>query len=75
MESSAVSNSQIFTEKEREVLALVCGGLTDKEIALALDRAPQTIKNRLQRIFRKSGTRSRAQAAVLFAKTQAGTFD
>jgi Bacterial regulatory proteins, luxR family len=40
-------------------------GRTNKEIAIKLATAPETIKTHLKRIFLKLGTRSRAEAVVL----------
>jgi DNA-binding CsgD family transcriptional regulator len=55
-----------LTSRELEVLALVAGGHTNREIAAALFISPHTVRRHLQNIFRKLGVPSRA-AATAFA--------
>lgn len=57
-----------LTEREKEVLRLVCDGLTNAEIAGALHVSRETVKSELKRIFRKIGVANRTQAAVLLVK-------
>ncbi|MFG1921275.1 response regulator [Cryptosporangium sp. NPDC048952] len=54
-----------LTPREREVLDHLGGGLSNAEIALALDMAEATTKTHVSRILAKLGLRSRTQAAVL----------
>jgi len=51
-------------------VALVADGLTNKEIAAALEISPKTVKNYLYHIFEKLGIQRRSQAAALHAKRQ-----
>lgn len=53
-----------LSEREREVLALVAQGRTNREIADELFLSPETIKTYLRRIFAKLDVSNRAQAAV-----------
>jgi two-component system, NarL family, response regulator LiaR len=53
-----------LTAKELEVLALVCRGLRNKEIALELTMSIKTVEGHLDAIFNKLGLRSRTEAAV-----------
>jgi DNA-binding NarL/FixJ family response regulator len=53
-----------LTPREREVLGLVAGGATNKEIAAALDISPSTAKNHLQNILTKLHLENRVQAAA-----------
>jgi HD-GYP domain-containing protein (c-di-GMP phosphodiesterase class II) len=55
-----------LTDREVEVLRLVARGLTNKEVAAALDISVKTAGNHLQNIFEKIGVTTRA-AATLFA--------
>jgi len=57
-----------LTEREKEVLRLVCDGLTNAEIATCLHVSRETVKSELKRIFRKIGVANRTQAAVLLVK-------
>lgn len=57
-----------LTEREKEVLRLVCDGLTNSEIAASLGVSRETVKSELKRIFRKIGVANRTQAAVLLVK-------
>ena len=53
-----------LTAREREVLGLVAGGATNKDIAAALDISPSTAKNHLQNILAKLHLENRVQAAA-----------
>lgn len=53
-----------LSTREREVLALVGGGLPNKEIARRLDISERTVKGHLTKIFREIGVSDRTQAAI-----------
>jgi DNA-binding NarL/FixJ family response regulator len=55
----------VFSHREREILALVAEGATNREIADRLFLAESTIKSHLSTAFTKLGVRSRAEAAAL----------
>jgi DNA-binding CsgD family transcriptional regulator len=57
-----------LTDREKEILRLVCDGQTNAEIAVNLHVSRETIKSELKRIFRKIGVGNRTQAAVLLVK-------
>ncbi len=49
-------------EREREVLALVASGATNREIAARLFLSPHTVKEHTSSLYRKLGVRNRAEA-------------
>jgi DNA-binding NarL/FixJ family response regulator len=53
-----------LTEREREVMALVAGGLSNDEIAERLVVSPATAKTHVSRAMVKLGARDRAQLVV-----------
>lgn len=54
----------VLTEREREVMALVAGGLSNDEIAERLIISPATAKTHVSRAMVKLGARDRAQLVV-----------
>jgi DNA-binding NarL/FixJ family response regulator len=55
-----------ITRREREVLALMTEGLSNKEIAGRLNLELATVKNHVHRILRKLDVQRRTQAAAAF---------
>jgi DNA-binding NarL/FixJ family response regulator len=60
----APTNVAGLTDRELELLRLVARGLSNKEIAHALELAESTIKNRLSILFEKLNVKDRTQAAI-----------
>ena len=54
----------VLTEREREIVALVAGGLNNDEIAEALFISPATARTHVSRAMIKLGARDRAQLVV-----------
>jgi DNA-binding CsgD family transcriptional regulator len=50
-----------LTKREQEIVALVIGGKTNRDIALQLNLSEHTIKNHLFRLFRKLAVSSRSE--------------
>ena len=59
----------VLTDREREVLALVAGGLTNDEIGQRLYLSPATARTHVSRIMTKLAARDRTQLAVLAYET------
>jgi DNA-binding NarL/FixJ family response regulator len=56
---------ELLSARERQVIQHLAGGMTNREIAHALDLSPHTIKNYLFRIFDKLGVSSRTELLYL----------
>ena len=61
-----------LTKKEREIVALICHGYRNKEIAQKLDISEQTVKSHCNRIFKKVGVSDRLQLALYAHKIWPG---
>ncbi|MCB1628127.1 MAG: response regulator transcription factor [Xanthomonadales bacterium] len=53
-----------LTERETEILRLMAGGYSNKEIARSLDVAEGTVKNHVSNILSKIGVRDRTRAVL-----------
>jgi DNA-binding NarL/FixJ family response regulator len=60
-----------LTRREREVLALLERGLSNKQIAARLYITPKTASHHVSRILSKLGVRTRAEAAAVAARESA----
>lgn len=59
----------VLTQREREVLALVGQGLSNREIAAELTLSPATARTHVSRAMTKLGARDRAQLVVVAYQT------
>ncbi len=62
---AAPASLAAVTDREREVVALVAGGLSNDEIAAKLFLSPLTAKTHVNRAMMKLGARDRAQLVVM----------
>jgi DNA-binding NarL/FixJ family response regulator len=62
--------SDPLTAREREVLAMIGRGFTNKQIARMLGISPETVKSHVKRIFSKLAVGTRAEAV-----SRAGTLE
>ncbi len=63
--TSAQPLAEPLSARELEILHLLAGGATNREIATALVLAEGTVKNHLTNILGKLGARDRAQAVLM----------
>jgi DNA-binding CsgD family transcriptional regulator len=57
-----------LTERELEVLTMVCRGRTSKQVASALGISAKTVNNHIERAYLKIGVGSRAAATLYLAR-------
>ena len=65
-----LAREQSLAPQEERILALLAEGLTNKEIAVALQLSDKTVKNYIANMFQKLHISRRAQAAAYFVKRQ-----
>jgi len=70
--SAPVSELDKLTPREREILACLARGESNKLIARVLDLAESTVKIHVQNVLRKLGLTSRVQAAVFAVENGLG---
>jgi DNA-binding NarL/FixJ family response regulator len=61
-----------LTEREREVLALLAQGQTNRQIAEALTITPNTVKKHVDHVLQKLGVGTRSAAAAIAARAGLG---
>ena len=71
--SKAIAGLQSLSGREREVLALLARGMTNKEMANTLVITPNTVKRHLKSLFAKLGVNTRSAASAI--ATRAGFVD
>lgn len=62
----------VLTDRECEVLALICEGRSDMEMGTALHLSQNTIRNHIASLYRKIGV-NRRSAAIIWARERAIT--
>ncbi|MGW9194459.1 helix-turn-helix transcriptional regulator [Micromonospora chersina] len=68
--ASAVDELEVLTAREREVLAAVAEGLTNREIGQRLFISERTIGVHVSHIFDKLQVRTRVQASAIFLRSR-----
>lgn len=63
-------SEQRLTPSERAVVALVCEGLTNPQIAERLSVSPRTVQGHLLKVFKKLNVSSRTQLATSVVRAQ-----
>jgi len=67
-----VSDLDLLTDRERQVLGLICEGRSDAEMSRMLNLSPNTVRNHVASLFRKIGV-NRRSAAIIWARERAIT--
>jgi DNA-binding CsgD family transcriptional regulator len=68
-----VAGHDVLTQREREIVALVERGLSNKEIARSLRIGDATVKNHIHSILSKLQVRRRGEAAAWIRRANTGT--
>jgi len=64
-EATVVDESErVITERQREIVQLVCQGLRNRDIAEMLNLTEGTVKIYLHKIYRKTGISNRTELAM-----------
>jgi DNA-binding NarL/FixJ family response regulator len=63
--ATAAGEVRALTERERQVLALLADGRTNRQIGAALYMSPKTASVHVSRILEKLGAQTRVQAAAV----------
>ncbi len=63
-DKASEKNDINLTKTEKEIVSLLCEGYRNKEIAVKLNIAEQTVKSHCNRAFKKAGVTDRLQLAV-----------
>lgn len=71
--TTTIPRAQSLTAREHEVLTLLATGATNAAISRRLCISDGTVKSHVQRIFKKLGVSTRAEAAALYANTKTVT--
>ena len=64
----AASKPNDLTGREEEILSLVSGGMTNKEIASCLNLTERAVKHHMTSMMRKSNVRNRVEAMLMFRR-------
>lgn len=70
--AARTADLEMLSAREREVLLLVCEGLSDAEMGRALSLSQNTVRNHLASLFKKIGV-NRRSAAIIWARERAIT--
>jgi two-component system response regulator DevR len=67
-ESAGDPRFEMLTHRERDVLAGVANGMSNRQVGVQLGLAEKTVKNHMSSILAKLGLQSRTQAALLMKR-------
>jgi DNA-binding CsgD family transcriptional regulator len=61
------SDLEVLTDRERDVLALICEGHSDAQMGAVLKLSQNTVRNHIASLYRKIGV-NRRSAAIIWAR-------
>jgi DNA-binding CsgD family transcriptional regulator len=67
-----ISDMEVLTDREREVLGLICEGRSDAQMSAMLNLSQNTVRNHIASLYRKIGV-NRRSAAIIWARERAIT--
>jgi DNA-binding NarL/FixJ family response regulator len=70
--SACASDLDLLTDREREVLGLICEGRSDADMSRMLKLSQNTVRNHIASLYRKIGV-NRRSAAIIWARERAIT--
>ena len=70
--AASVSDLDHLTNREREILGLICEGRSDAEMSATLNLSQNTVRNHVASLYRKIGV-NRRSAAIIWARERAIT--
>jgi DNA-binding CsgD family transcriptional regulator len=73
-QSASMSDLDVLTEREREILGLICRGKSDLEMSRDLNLSHNTVRNHIASLYRKIGV-NRRSAAIIWARERGITGD
>jgi DNA-binding NarL/FixJ family response regulator len=62
--SRSTADLDDLTDREREILGLICEGMTDAQISAALSLSKNTVRNHVASLYRKLGVNRRGAAII-----------
>lgn len=71
---AAMTELDALTEREREILGLICRGKSDLEMSRELNLSHNTVRNHIASLYRKIGV-NRRSAAIIWARERGITSD
>jgi DNA-binding CsgD family transcriptional regulator len=70
--AAQISDLNSLTDREREVLALICEGRSDAQMGVMLNLSQNTVRNHIASLYRKIGVNRRG-AAIIWARERSIT--
>jgi DNA-binding CsgD family transcriptional regulator len=70
--SNPAGELDLLTDREREILALICDGRSDADMSKILNLSQNTVRNHVASLYRKIGV-NRRSAAIIWARERALT--